>query len=78
MADTSRPVTGQSVPRFNETAWAIIGSFVLSVVLATLLTGNPFRAMVLAYTDYSNTPAAGAPPADTVNAPADLRPNTQK
>ncbi len=56
-------------PRFNETALAIGGSLVIALVLATLVTGNPFRALVLAYTDYSHTPAAGAPKADTVNAP---------
>lgn len=44
-------------PRFNETAVAIAGSLVIGIVLATLFTGNPLRAMKLAYTDYS-TPAA--------------------
>ena len=56
-------------PRFNETSLAIGGSLLLALVLATLLTGNPFRAMRLAYTDYSNTPAAGAPKASTTRAP---------
>ncbi|GAC1346618.1 MAG: hypothetical protein NVSMB18_29360 [Acetobacteraceae bacterium] len=57
-------------PRFNETARAIVVSLVISLILATLVTGNPFRALVLAYTDYSHTPAAGAPKADPINAPA--------
>ena len=57
-------------PRFNETAIAIGGSFVIAMILATLLTGNPFRATQLAYTDYSGTPAAGAPKASTTHAPA--------
>ena len=57
-------------PRFNETAIAIAGSFIVALVLATLVTGNPFRAMRLAYTDYSGTPAAGAPKASTTRAPA--------
>ena len=56
-------------PRFNETAIAIGVALVISLVLATLLTGNPFRAMGLAYTDYSHTPAAGAPKASTTRAP---------
>ena len=54
----------------NETALAIAGSLVIAIVLATLVTGNPFRATVLAYTDYSHTPAAGAAKATTVDAPA--------
>lgn len=57
-------------PRFNETAIAIGGALVIGVVLATIFTGNPFRAMKLAYTDYSDTPAAGAPKASTTSAPA--------
>jgi len=52
------------MPRFNPTALAIAASAVVAVILATLLTGNPFRAVRLAYIDYSNTPAAGAPKAD--------------
>jgi len=50
--------------RFNPTARAIIGSAVIAVILATLVTGNPFRAVRLAYLDYSHTPAAGAAKAD--------------
>ena len=51
-------------PRFNETAVAIGGALVVGLVLATLFTGNPLRAMKLAYTDYS-TPAdkTAKPPA---------------
>jgi hypothetical protein len=62
--------TPAPTPRFNETAMAIGASLVIGVVLATILTGNPFRAMSLAYTDYSGTPAAGAGKASTTRAPA--------
>ena len=65
--------TGKT-PRFNETAMAIAASLVIGLVFATLLTGNPFRATVLAYTDYSHTPAAGADKASTTNAPAVANP----
>ncbi len=65
-------------PRFNETAIAIGASFVIALVLATLMTGNPFRAMRLAYTDYSNTPAAGAPKASTTRAPETATPPANK
>ncbi len=54
----------------NETGWAIIGSLVISIVLATILVGSPFRALGLAYLDYSHTPAGGAPEASTTHAPA--------
>lgn len=56
-------------PAFNETLMAIIGSLVISLVVATLMTGSPLRATILAYTDYSHTPAAGAEKASTTNAP---------
>ena len=72
-----RPVSGTEAglhpaktPRFNETVIAIVGAMVFSAIVATLLTGNPFRVLVLAYTDYSQTPAAGAPKASTTDAPA--------
>ena len=55
------------VPR--ETLWAIVGSFVFAVVLSTLLVGSPFRALGLAYLDYSHTPAGGAAKGDPVQAP---------
>ena len=45
-------------PRFNPTAMAIGGALAFSIVLATILVGNPFRAVQLAYTDYSHTTAA--------------------
>ena len=54
--------------RFNPTAQAIIASAVIAVIGATLVTGNPFRAIRLAYLDYSHTPAAGAPKADAAKA----------
>ena len=53
MSPLSKPA-----PRFSPTAIAIAGTFAISIVLATLLVGNPFRALRLAYTDYSHTPAA--------------------
>ncbi len=53
----------------RETLWAIVGSFVLALVLATVLAGNPFRALSLAYLDYSHTPAGGAAKGDPVQAP---------
>lgn len=59
-------------PRFNETLWAIIGSLIISIVLATILVGSPFRALRLAYLDYSHTPAGGAADASDVAAPRTL------
>ena len=56
-------------PRMSETSWAIVGSLVVSIVLATVMVGNPFRAIRLAYLDYSHTPAGGAPEASTTRAP---------
>ena len=67
LVPTTRP---PNTPRFNQTTLAIAGSFVIALILATLVTGNPFRAMVMAYTDYAGTPAAGAPKASTTEAPA--------
>ncbi|MDT7952845.1 MAG: hypothetical protein RQ966_15180 [Acetobacteraceae bacterium] len=46
------PVTSRTGSR--ETLWAIIGSFVLAVILASLVSGNPFRALGMAYFDYSH------------------------
>ena len=66
--------TPAPTPRFNETAIAIGGALIIGLVLATIFTGNPFRAMRLAYTDYSGTPAAGAPKASTTHAPATATP----
>lgn len=63
---TTKPA---KTPGFNETAMAIGVSLLLSLVVATILTGNPLRATILAYTDYSHTPAAGADKASTTNAP---------
>ena len=66
--------TGKS-PGFNETLVAIVVSLLISLVLATILTGNPLRATVLAYTDYSHTPAAkGVPEASDTRAPATQSP----
>lgn len=66
---TPGPHTPGNKPRFNETLVAIIGSLVISVVLATLFVGSPFRALRLAYLDYSHTPAGGAAKSSPVNAP---------
>src|SRR3954468_8616742 len=63
-------------PRFNETTLAIVGSFLIAMVLASIFVGNPFRAIRLAYLDYSHTPAGGAAKADTVNAP-NVQPGTE-
>ena len=60
--------TTPRTPRFNETAIAIGGSLLIAIVLSSLFVANPFRAARLAYTDYSNTPAAGAPKAQTERA----------
>ena len=53
MSPPSKPA-----PRFNPTAIAIIGTFAVSVVLASILVGDPFQALRLAYNDYSRAPAA--------------------
>ena len=47
-------------PASRETLWAIIGSFILSLILATILVGNPFRALGMAYFDYSHEPGVVA------------------
>lgn len=52
MSPPSKPA-----PRFSPTAIAIAGTFAISVVLSTLLVGSPFRALRLAYMDYSHAPA---------------------
>ena len=59
-----------NTPASRETLWAIIGSFVLSLILATILVGNPFRALGMAYFDYSHEPGvAAAQPATPPAAP---------
>ena len=65
MASTPPNSTGS-----RETLYAILGSFAISVVVATLMTGNPLRSLALAYLDYSHTPAGGAAKASTTRAPA--------
>ncbi len=59
-----------NTPASRETLWAIVGSFVLALILATLLVGNPFHALGMAYFDYSHEPGVVAakpttPPAGT-------------
>ena len=51
-------------------------SLVISAVLATLMVGNPFRVVQLAYLDYSHTPAGGnVPIASDTRAPLPDNPN---
>ncbi len=66
-------------PGSRETLYAIIGSFVISVILASLLTGSPFHSLVQAYRDYGSEPRGGTPaatpaPAATTPAPAAATP----
>ena len=56
-------------PASRETLYAIIGSAVIATILACVLAGNPFRALGLAYLDYTHTPAGGAAKASTTDAP---------
>ena len=55
--------------RFNPTAVAIGVSLVIGIIGATIVAGNPFRAMQLAYLDYSHTPAGGAAKGSPTRAP---------
>lgn len=55
-SDPASPKTGS-----RETLWAIIGSFVISIVLASLMTGNPFNSLSRAYFDYTHEPRNGGP-----------------
>lgn len=52
---SSKPKTGS-----RETLWAIIGSFVIAMILASLLTGNPFSSLGRAYFDYGHEPRGGS------------------
>lgn len=58
MATKPSPKPTKPAPRFNTTTAAIAGSFLLALVLATVVAGNPFRATRLAYHDYSVVPPA--------------------
>jgi len=55
--------------QFNPTAVAIGVSLLIGIVGATIVAGNPFRAMTLAYLDYSHTPAGGAEKGSPTRAP---------
>ncbi len=55
--------------QFNQTAVAIGVSLVIGIIGATIVAGNPFRAMTLAYLDYSHTPAGGAEKGSPTRAP---------
>ena len=68
--DPTHPHPVGKTPASKETTFAILGALVLALVLGTLMTGNPFRALRLAYLDYAGTPAAGLPAASDVKAPA--------
>ena len=61
------PSTKQT--QFNPTAIAIGVSLLIGIVGATIVAGNPFRAMTLAYLDYSHTPAGGAERGSPTKAP---------
>ncbi len=56
-----------SPARSNETLFAVLGAAVLSVIVASLLVGNPVTAVRAAFTDVVRTgpagPDHGAPPA---------------
>lgn len=45
----------------NETAMAIAGSFVIAIVGATIVMGNPVSAFAAAYTDHRSPAAKTAP-----------------
>jgi hypothetical protein len=66
-SNPASPKTGS-----RETLWAIIGSLVFAIILATLMTGNPFSSLSRAYTDYPQEPRGGGPAAAPapVGAPA--------
>lgn len=55
----NNPATPKTGSR--ETLWAIIGSFVFAIILATIMTGNPLKSLSRAYFDYSNEPRGGGP-----------------
>ena len=55
-SNPASPKTGS-----RETLWAIIGSLVFSIILATLMTGNPFSSLSRAYFDYTQEPRGGGP-----------------
>ena len=54
----------------RETLWAILGSLVVSIILASLFAGNPFSALSRAYKDWSHEPYTGTPIASDTRAPA--------
>lgn len=54
----------------RETLWAILGSLVISIVLASVLAGNPFSALSRAYKDWGAEPYHGTPIASDTHAPA--------
>ena len=53
--DPTHPHPVGKTPASKETTFAILGALVLALVLGTLMTGNPFRALRLAYLDYAGT-----------------------
>lgn len=75
-SNPASPKTGS-----RETLWAIIGSFVFAIILASLMTGNPFSSLGRAYFDYTHEPrnggsASAVPPGGvTPAAPAAAAPN---
>ena len=63
-------MTAPKAPMMNETGKAIGASFVLALVVATILTGNPFTATRMAYTDYADKPVPGAAKSPVAAKPA--------
>ncbi len=74
MAVKPNTLPKNNATRFNPTAQAIVASAVIAVILATVVTGNPFRAVRLAYLDYSHTPATGAANGDPAPVKGDQAP----
>ena len=54
----------------RETLWAILGSLLIAVVLASVFAGNPLTSVSRAYQDYSREPKAVGPAASTTTPPA--------
>ena len=63
-------MTAPKAPMLNETGKAIAASLGIAVVVATILTGNPFTATRMAYTDYADKPVPGAAKAPAAAKPA--------
>lgn len=65
--------TSTKQPRFNPTALVIAGSMVISIILATVVAGNPFSAVRRAYATLdgqAERPVPTQPAIDSGNASA--------